>query len=441
MLLKHKMNTKLLNRCRTGAALTAIALLAQPTVSTAQVATFDVNLQSAQFTLYTDPYNGNPIKLGGFSGLYPVPGQPDSVYTITDRGPAPDFVLEGTTYKTFAIPHFGPHIVTLRLLPNGTARVDEVKPLKRPSGGQISGLPTTTPATDIPYDFDLNLLPFDEDSLDAEGITIDPWGNFWVCDEYKPSVAMVAPNGKVQLRLVPAGTALGTEEVPTYGVLPAVLAKRRNNRGMEGITAAADGILYAIMQRPLNNPNRAAADANGNARLVAINLNTLFHGSPEPLVRQYLYSVPPGNGSVTLSDLFSTGPGRMLVPERGTDKLFEIDVAGATDITLLEDPVTGKLIADPTKTFEQLNAAGLAALGIVGVTKTAVIDSLTAISPLLEKVEGVCIIGGNIVLTYDNDFNVAEVASIPANPNPNGPLVQLELVGANYPKLWVLPMP
>ena len=70
------------------------------------------------------------------------------------------------------------------------------------------------------------------------------------------------------MRLVPVGTLTGLEEVPTYDVLPGILAKRRNNRGLEGITAAADGILYSVMQRSLNNPNRAAADANGNFLLV-----------------------------------------------------------------------------------------------------------------------------------------------------------------------------
>src|SRR5436190_2134352 len=127
--------------------------------------------------------------------------------------------------------------------------------------------------------------------------------------------------------------------------------------------------------------------------------------------------MPPANGSVTVSDLFSTGPTTMLVPERLTDKLFEIDVAGATDITPFED-ATGKLISDQKKTFEQLDPAGVAALGIVGVSKTVVLDSMTAINPLLEKVEGVCVVGDTIVLTYDNDFNVADAGSIPANPNP-----------------------
>jgi len=251
---------------------------------------------------------------------------------------------------------------------------------------------------------------------------------------------MIAPNGKVQMRLVPAGTLTGLEQVPTFDVLPGILAKRRNNRGLEGIAAAADGLLYSVMQRPLNNPNRAAADLNGNGRLVAINLNTLLHGGTAPLVRQYVYQMPPNNGSVTLSDLFSTGPGRILVPERGTDKLFEINVTGATDITPLEN-AAGKLIADPTRTLEQLTPAGLASFGIVPVAKTVILESMIAISPLLEKVEGVCVVGNTIVFTYDNDFNVAEAGSIPANPDPNGPFVQLELLGANYPKIFTVPMP
>lgn len=47
-------------------------------------------------------------------------------------------------------------------------------------------------------------------------------------------------------------------------------------------------------------------------------------------------------------------------------------------------------------------------------SNTVVIDSLVAISPLLEKVEGESKIGNTIHLTYDNDFKVADTASKPA---------------------------
>ena len=426
--------------CRACFAALVGTLLALRSTSNAQVTKYDVDLDPPKFTLYTDPYNGNQIKVGGFSGIYPVAGKPDHFYVITDRGPAPDFVTaSGAIRKTFAIPEFGPHLLQVELKHNERAKIKHMKALTRPDGEPISGLPTSLPATDIPFDFNLVQLPFDEDCLDAEGITIDPWGNFWVCEEYKPSVAMMTPSGTVLMRLVPAGTKTGVEQVPTFDLLPAVLAKRRNNRGLEGIAAASDGILYAIMQRPANNPNRAAADANGNVRILAINLNVLLNSAPQPLTRQYLYRIAAAPNTITLSDLFSTAPGKLLVSERVTDKLFEVDLAGATDLTPLEN-AAGQLIADPTKTLEQLDTAGLATHGIVPVTKTVVINSLMAIDPLLEKVEGVCVVGNNIVLTHDNDFNVAEAASSAPNPNPEGPLVQLELIGANFPRIYVIPM-
>lgn len=57
--------------------------------------------------------------------------------------------------------------------------------------------------------------------------------------------------------------------------------------------------------------------------------------------------VAPNDGGVTVSHLFSTGPGKLLVPEHLTDKLYQVNVAGATDLTTLED-ATGKLLSDPT---------------------------------------------------------------------------------------------
>ncbi|MDA0811448.1 MAG: hypothetical protein O3C21_03510 [Verrucomicrobia bacterium] len=96
----------------------------------------------------------------------------------------------GAAIKTFAAPDFGPHLVTLDLQPDGKAIIRDLRPLTRPDGVPISGLPnslTTPPATDVPYDFKLNQLPYDEDSLDAEGVTIDPWGNFWLSEDHKPS--------------------------------------------------------------------------------------------------------------------------------------------------------------------------------------------------------------------------------------------------------------
>lgn len=64
----------------------AALLLGQAPIAHSQVSTYDVDVQSPHFTLYTDPYNGNQIKVGCFSGLFPVPRRPDTFYTITVAG-------------------------------------------------------------------------------------------------------------------------------------------------------------------------------------------------------------------------------------------------------------------------------------------------------------------------------------------------------------------
>src|SRR5262245_27314791 len=90
--------------------------------SNAQVVIYDVDLDQPKNILYTDPYNGNQIKVGGFSGIYPVPGKPDYFYVITDRGPAPDYInAAGATLKLFAIPEFGPHLLQVELKHNERA--------------------------------------------------------------------------------------------------------------------------------------------------------------------------------------------------------------------------------------------------------------------------------------------------------------------------------
>ena len=104
--------------------MTVAGVLACGGVTLQSAAVFDVDVSSPELTLYTDPYNGNQIKVGGFSGIYPVAGDPNLFYVVTDRGPAPDFVdADGTTFKAFATPKFGPHILTVRLGTSGAARI------------------------------------------------------------------------------------------------------------------------------------------------------------------------------------------------------------------------------------------------------------------------------------------------------------------------------
>jgi hypothetical protein len=436
-----------------GATLAALSLSVR---AATDAITVPVDVGASRYNLYVDPYNGNTVKLGGFSGLFPVPGRPDWLYVVTDRGPNPDYTKEGVAGKIFIRPDFGPQIITLHLHPSGTARIVEIMPLKSPErhGDLITGLPPTPTTTvtrqpwEVLWDLGLNPVPNDEDGIDTEGLTMDAWGHFWVCEESKPSIAMVDRRGRVQLRLVPKGTLTGKETIPCYDILPKIFKERYNNRGLEGI-AYADGVVYSIMQRPLSNPTSKASEASQNIRVLAVDLKAVLRGNDAASVKQFIYRTDPfvepftSNKGVYASDLFAISDTQFLVPERQTDKLYCFDISEATDITGKEDG-EGLLISPPPgkTTIEQLSAEELTALGITPVAKTVLLPSLTAIDPGLAKCEGVCLIGRTIVLTLDNDFNIDPATAAPSDHHPGWPEVQVNLQKTpNLPRLFLVPLP
>ena len=420
-------------------AITAVVGIFSLTQGCLRADIFNVDVSSPALTLYTDPNPPhNEIKAGGFSGLYPVPGDATRslFYAVSDRGPTADHptVVNG---KVFPLAPESPGILKLQLLSDGTAQILEIIPLRKPGGAPVTGLPNRSlPASEVGFDMFLAELPDDPDGLDVEGLTMDAAGNFWICEEYRPSVCRVAPDGTVNLRLVPQGSPLGGNLIPTFDVLPALLAKRRANRGLEGV-AFSHGHLYAIMQRPLNNPSQTVGNASRNVRIIDIDIAGLAGANPAGVVLQYLYLTEPNasQANVLLSDIFSLSPSLFLVGERRTDKLFAINMAPATDITPLENPLTGKLLSDPARTIEQLTPAELAQLGVRTVKKAVVVPSLKALEPLLDKVEGVAVSGRTIVLCHDNDFNF-----LGANFSTS-PATVLLITPPNLPKVVTTPLP
>ena len=385
----------------------AAALVATCATTFADV--YVVDNTAPQHLLYSDPVTGNELLFGGLSGLYPVPGDASGTlfYSVTDRGPTGDI----GTFKAFPVPGFSPSIVKVRLNPNGTADILQVLPLRKPNGDLVTGLPNLCLAdSEIGMDLNYNLLPNDPDGLDTEGITMDDQGNFWVSDEYRASILKVSPDGTVQFRLVPANTCPGLD-IPTYGVLPEVYKLRRVNRGMESI-AYANGRIYGVMQRPLDNPNRATGGNSQMIRIIEINLANLSAPANGDVVRQYVYVTEPSSSqaNVYASDMFALNPALFLVSERRTDKLFAINLTPATDFTALEN-AAGRLIDAPTRTLESLNPNELAQFGISPVKKAIVVHSLIALHPALEKTEGLAAVGRTVVLAGDNDFNLLAVNS------------------------------
>jgi hypothetical protein len=382
---------------------------------------------------------GQKIQLGGFSGLgfegVTADGKLKFI-THTDRGPN----AEPTGInRPFLLPFFNPRIVRFTLDPqDGRFELTDQIALRTENGRPLTGLPNTALSADanqpyndeVPVDLRNNVLPLDPLGGDFEGIAVAADGTFWMPDEYRPALYHFSKRGRVIERFVPIGThAAAGVPAPAPGVagkfgieaLPAVIAQRRQNRGMEAI-AIQDGKIYAFVQSPIRNPatlGNGALNAMQNVRLVEFDPATRA-------TRQFVYIMdnPPAVGADDtradkIGDMVAVPGGGFLVVERDDDsvlkdaietitkKVYAAALTGATDISNLGSFDVGGGVL---KTVDQMSAAELAAVGIVPVKKKLHVDLAQAGYAGVEKVEGLALLPtGQLALLNDNDFGVAQI--------------------------------
>jgi hypothetical protein len=273
-------------------------------------------------------------------------------------------------------------------------------------------------------------------SQDPEGFAIAPNGNFYVSDEYGPSVYEYKPDG----------TFVRAFEIP-QNILPKVgstlnfvdgrgtiTSGRQDNRGFEGLAITPDGSkLYAMLQDPL--VNEGASNDGRNSRNLRI---VVFDTATGKSSAQYIYpleSLDSINNRIpgTADDFAATAQGRnigisaivalndkeFLVLERdnrgiGVDdplgtapvaskRVYKIDITGATDVT-------------------NISLAGTNTLpdGVVPVKKDSIpfLDIAAKLQaaglPVPEKLEGLAVgpqlADGSyaLLLGTDNDFSVTQ---------------------------------
>lgn len=218
------------------------------------------SVESPEILLEVD---GVTIFNGGFgSSMARVPGEECSFYLLTDRGPNVDGPEDDQ--KIFPLPDFAPQIGLFRLEGDSLIR-ESVIELKDADGNNLTGLPNPPEeggTGEIPLDTDGNVLGFDPEGIDPEGLVALEDGTFWVSDEYGPHIVNLDADGSTLERINPFGTGTGGR------TLPMALATRRPNRGMEGLTITPDGTrLVGIMQSSLDNPS---SDVRDNSRVTRI---------------------------------------------------------------------------------------------------------------------------------------------------------------------------
>ena len=228
--------------------------------------------------------SGVKVYNGGFgSSMVLDPRDASVFYMLTDRGPNVDGTI--TSSKVFSNPNFAPQIGKFRL--KGKELVlESIIELKNENGVKINGLPNPIGAGnsgELAFDIVGNTLTTNADGLDSEGLAIAPDGSFWVSDEYGPHIVHFDANGVTIERINPFGSGKGGRKIPL------VFARRRPNRGMEGLTITPDGkTLVGIMQFPLYNPSSAAISGSLAIRIVTFDI---VSGD----TKQYIYLMEKAN--------------------------------------------------------------------------------------------------------------------------------------------------
>ncbi|MGG1923505.1 esterase-like activity of phytase family protein [Chryseobacterium cucumeris] len=358
--------------------------------------------------------NGVDVINGGFgSGAAAHPTRKGEFYVITDRGPNTDF----QNGKKFLAPNFTPTIMHFKINADGNVEVIKYIKLKNPSGQPVTGLPNPSgmgSTGEIAYDASGNVLGTDQYGLDSESIVAAADGTFWVSDEYGPHIVHYSADGMEMERISPIGVNTGPRK------LPAVLAKRRANRGMEGLCMSPDGrTLIGTMQSMMYVPSKALATNKTLTRIVTFDTVT-------GQTKQFLYK-QDGGATDSVCDITAISNSEFLVIERdgnfgsqgGIKKVYRINLSNATDVNGADiSAVDGMKING--KALEQCSWDEITNAGIKAVTKTLAVDLVAKLGYEHDKFEGIVYLGNNKLAVFnDDDFGVVD----DGNGNPKAKIL------------------
>jgi hypothetical protein len=263
------------------AAVAALALIAPQAVFAEVTPTListaifpDISLKSASNASIAGSVSDDAgVLLGGIgSDLYHVPGDDPSIfYVITDRGPNNDTVQPDKSAGTgFVVPKFSPMILKVKVTGEKVEILDSIA-IRTKDGAGVTGLPNVKGYDAVPTD----ILGITDPALynlggqDSEGIVKTKGGDFWIVDEYAPSLTQLSASGVVKTRFLPVNWAGNPKNYKAVKSIPEIYLKRKANRGFEALAMTPDGrTLFIGLQSPLLNPTKAVGDVSLATRIL-----------------------------------------------------------------------------------------------------------------------------------------------------------------------------
>lgn len=383
-------------------------------VSTATLG--DISLKNVSNAAVTDAVSDDQgVLLGGIgSDLYHDPSDPkDIFYVITDRGPNNDTVQPDKSAGTgFVVPGFSPIIMKVRIT-GADVEVLETKAITLKNRKGVSGLPNVKGYDAVPTDVKgiTSSALYNVAGQDSEGIVRLSNGQYWIVDEYAPSLTNLTSDAVVKRRYVPTNWLGSSTEFSISKSIPEIYLKRKANRGFEALAVTPDErTLFIGLQSPLLNPSSAIGNASLATRILRFDIRSkTFTGEfVFGFEKQSVVDAKSTKASdLKLSALVALDSDTLIVQER-TDNSFllsTIEVDNSANIL-----GTKWDLAATTPSLESYTGAGTHAEveALIALAQKKIIFNSTSIPSMPMKIEGVAVIDSNhIVVVNDNDFNFA----------------------------------
>lgn len=245
-------------------------------------------------------FSNQEVKLGGFEAIEYKEEREEAYYfnLITGRGPTS---LLSKNETVFLLPGFQPKIVTLKAdKKNQVLEVSAELKLKKSDGTPLLGIPQTRDQEN-PLDVFGLYYSVDSNSIDPKGLVTGPEGDWWIADQYSPSLVQFNHLGEMLKRLT-----------PSQGI-PKVYGEKNKNSGFLGV-ARFENKIFGFLPSFLENDKDALKPFS---RIVEVDVNSM------KTTNEFFYQLDNPNSIV--SDASAVNEKSFVVLEKGFNEKHEVE--------------------------------------------------------------------------------------------------------------------